>query len=235
MGSSADAARRRGHPRASRRSDNRSRGGRSAGAASAAPERRRCWSVGGIHGDEPASVEALMELACRLQAAAAPAAARARSGCSRRVNPDGVRGGSKNSARDVDLNRNFPGPLVRHRARARLFPRPAPRCRSRRPGCSPSCWRGSRRRGVVAVHAPFRLRQLRRSGRGLGRGGRGGVRLAGAGGHRLSHAGLAGELARGRPRPAGADAGAPARPAVQPFSAPRPRPPWTPAIRTAPV
>ncbi len=63
--------------------------------------------VGGIHGDEPASVEALMELVARLSSSELclqdrtvmilPA-----------LNPDGLVLGRKNAASDVDLNRNFP-------------------------------------------------------------------------------------------------------------------------------
>src|SRR4051794_22322987 len=62
--------------------------------------------VAGVHGDEPSSVEGALELAVRLADGTVvpgrpvwlvPA-----------LNPDGLAGGRKNSARDVDLNRNFP-------------------------------------------------------------------------------------------------------------------------------
>jgi protein MpaA len=59
---------------------------------------------GGIHGDELASVEAVIELATRLTAAPP----RAPVWLLPAVNPDGVARVRKNSARDVDLNRNFP-------------------------------------------------------------------------------------------------------------------------------
>ena len=75
---------------------------------------------GGIHGDEPASVEALIDLAPRL--AAAPRAG-APVWLLPAVNPDGIASGRKNSARDVDLNRNFPARSFVTDARARLLPR----------------------------------------------------------------------------------------------------------------
>src|SRR4051794_2411181 len=59
--------------------------------------------VGGVHGDEPASVAAVVELCRSLDDW---------KGCPLWVmpvmNPDGVAAGTKNSATDVDLNRNFP-------------------------------------------------------------------------------------------------------------------------------
>jgi protein MpaA len=65
---------------------------------------RRILVVGGIHGDEPASVDAVLEwgagLAARGSASSLwllPAG-----------NPDGLAAGRKNNAADVDLNRNFP-------------------------------------------------------------------------------------------------------------------------------
>jgi protein MpaA len=65
----------------------------------------RLLVVGGIHGDEPSSVEAVLELILRLRssrvlgegALVVPA-----------LNPDGLLVGRKNAASDVDLNRNFP-------------------------------------------------------------------------------------------------------------------------------
>jgi protein MpaA len=66
--------------------------------------------VGGVHGDEPASVEALLELARRLRAhEGGPSAYRGLAITIIPVlNPDGVAAGRKNAASDVDLNRNFP-------------------------------------------------------------------------------------------------------------------------------
>jgi murein peptide amidase A len=106
---------------------------------------------GGIHGDEPASVEALIELAHRLDEAA-------RSGAPvwllPAVNPDGVRRGSKNSARDVDLNRNFPARSFVTAHAPGYFPGPAPlsepetRVLADLLAQEPIA-------AVVAVHAPF--------------------------------------------------------------------------------
>lgn len=113
--------------------------------------RRPMLVVGGVHGDEPSSVEAVIGLARRLAAAPpglgplilVPA-----------LNPDGLARNLKNSARDVDLNRNFP---------ARNWqPAHAP---GYSPGPSPLSEPETRLlaglveahapRGVVAVHAPF--------------------------------------------------------------------------------
>ena len=62
--------------------------------------------VGGVHGDEPSSVGAVAELGQRLRAGAVAAAGPV--WLMPRLNPDGLARGRKNSARDVDLNRNFP-------------------------------------------------------------------------------------------------------------------------------
>src|SRR5688500_650857 len=56
--------------------------------------------MGGIHGDEPASVAALLDLI------AAPPATRLGLWVVPALNPDGIVAGTKNSAADVDLNRN---------------------------------------------------------------------------------------------------------------------------------
>jgi protein MpaA len=107
--------------------------------------------VGGVHGDEPSSVEALLELSSRLSSAqpreasvlVVPA-----------LNPDGLLLRRKNAASDVDLNRNF---------RARNF------SRTHAPGYDPGPWPlsepetallagiidGQAIDAVVAVHAPF--------------------------------------------------------------------------------
>jgi len=115
-----------------------------------ASARQRLLVFGGIHGDEPASVDAVLEwgaqLAERQHAAdvwVIPA-----------VNPDGLSTARKNNAADVDLNRNFP---------ARNFMRSYPPGYD--PGPSPlsepetSLLAGlldeAAIDGVVAVHAPF--------------------------------------------------------------------------------
>jgi protein MpaA len=108
--------------------------------------------MAGIHGDEPASVEAALALARRLAAAPPPLPLLLVPA----LNPDGLVRSTKNSVRDVDLNRNFPArgferahppgydpgehPLSEPetRAFAELLARAAPPVA-----------------GVVAVHAPF--------------------------------------------------------------------------------
>lgn len=106
---------------------------------------------GGIHGDEPASVEALIELAPRL----APAA---RAGVAvwllPAVNPDGIAGGRKNSARDVDLNRNFPARSFVPEHAPGYFPGPAPLSEPETRIIADLIARETIA-AVVAVHAPF--------------------------------------------------------------------------------
>ena len=115
------------------------------------------------------------------------------------VNPDGVARGQKNSARDVDLESQFPGAFVHDGdTPPATSPRrgrcPSPRRAYRRPHRPRRSLRGGGPRAV-------RLRQFRRPGRGLGRGRGRRVRLAGARGHWLPHPRLSRELARHRPRP----------------------------------
>ena len=105
---------------------------------------------GGIHGDEPASVEALIELAARLAAAASPAPVWLLPA----VNPDGVAGGQKNSARDVDLNRNFPARSFVTSHAPGYAPGPAPLSEPETRVLADLLTRASIG-AVVAVHAPF--------------------------------------------------------------------------------
>ena len=134
---------------------------------------RRLLVFGGIHGDEPSSAEAVEELAARARRRAAGAETLSAAGSKLSnglaesdgrlwllpaLNPDGLDVGRKNSASDVDLNRNFP---------ARSF---APSSdRSHAPGYDPGPHPLSepetaalarfldeeRVDAVVAVHAPF--------------------------------------------------------------------------------
>ena len=107
--------------------------------------------VGGVHGDEPSSVEALVALAERVRSGTLAAA---RLVLVPALNPDGLARGAKNSARDVDLNRNF----AAHNWRADHAP-------GYFPGMAPLSEPETRLlaelveahavRGVVAVHAPF--------------------------------------------------------------------------------
>ena len=72
------------------------------------------------------------------------------------LNPDGLARGAKNSARDVDLNRNLRGPFTgRAGPRARLLPGDGAALRARDARCWPGWSRAHAVRGVVAVHAPF--------------------------------------------------------------------------------
>jgi murein peptide amidase A len=107
--------------------------------------------VGGIHGNEPASTEAVVDLVERLQLAPPHGAC---VWVIPALNPDGLVGNRKDNARDVDLNRNFP---------ARNF------TRTHRPGYDPGAAPLSEPESamlagliereqidaVVAVHAPF--------------------------------------------------------------------------------
>jgi len=105
---------------------------------------------GGIHGDEPASVETLIELAARLAAAHA----RAPVWLLPAVNPDGIAAGSKNSARDVDLNRNFPARSFVSAHAPGYFPGPAPLSEPETRVIADLVAREPIA-AVVAVHAPF--------------------------------------------------------------------------------
>jgi len=104
--------------------------------------------VGGVHGDEPSTVEAALELARTLGASppgrpvwVVPA-----------LNADGVAAGTKNSARDVDLNRNFPARNFTAAHQPRYFPGDAPLSEPETRALA-ALIEGAA--GVVAVHAPF--------------------------------------------------------------------------------
>ena len=66
------------------------------------PERARHLLVAGLHGEEPETVQLARGVLDRVEAAAA--------GCAIVLcaNPDGVADGTRQNARGVDLNRNFP-------------------------------------------------------------------------------------------------------------------------------
>jgi murein peptide amidase A len=106
--------------------------------------------VGGVHGDEPSSVEAAVALARRLGAGAlavplilVPA-----------LNPDGLARGAKNSARDVDLNRNFPARNFTTAHAPGYFPGAAPLCEPETKLLA-ALVEAHTPCGVVAIHAPF--------------------------------------------------------------------------------
>ena len=113
--------------------------------------------MGGIHGDEPSSVEAVTALASGCWRAQRPGAVGRRR---RRVwvlpvaNPDGMARGSKNSARDVDLNRNFPARSFTTDHAPGYFPGPAPLSEPETQLVAALIAR-ERVAAVVAVHAPF--------------------------------------------------------------------------------
>jgi protein MpaA len=107
--------------------------------------------VGGVHGDEPSSVAAALELLVWLEQHppetpvwVLPA-----------LNPDGVAAGTKNSARDVDLNRNFPAANFRVEHEPGYFPGPAPLSEPETAAFSALLDGAAPLAGVVAVHAPF--------------------------------------------------------------------------------
>jgi protein MpaA len=104
--------------------------------------------VGGVHGDEPASVEAVLDLVAGL---GAPARAR---WIMPALNPDGIERGSKNSATDVDLNRNFPAANFTTRHRPGYDPGPRPLSEPETQAFA-QLIEEARPAAVVAVHAPF--------------------------------------------------------------------------------
>jgi murein peptide amidase A len=128
-------------------------GGPVGGGKRAPGQARPLLLVGGVHGDEPASVQALLDLVGRHRGSGAPGGDRP-LWVLPSLNPDGLAAGRKNAASDVDLNRNFP---------ARSF------SRDHRPGYDPGphplsepetallarVLAGEPFAGVVAVHAPF--------------------------------------------------------------------------------
>lgn len=99
--------------------------GGSEGEAPAGASASALLVVGATHGDEPASADAVWELADRLALAprgdqpvgvhVVPA-----------LNPDGLVAGTKNAASDVDLNRNFPARNFIHEHAPGYDPGPRP-------------------------------------------------------------------------------------------------------------
>jgi protein MpaA len=109
--------------------------------------------MGGIHGDEPATVDLLVELGRRLRGGderlagpslwLLPAA-----------NPDGLCRNRKNSERDVDLNRNFPAHSFTPAHAPGYFPGPSPLSEPETQAIAALIAREPLQ-GAVAVHAPF--------------------------------------------------------------------------------
>jgi protein MpaA len=111
--------------------------------------------IGGIHGDEPSSVEAVTALAIRMLARTGSGAPLAAPVWVLPVaNPDGIMRGSKNSARDVDLNRNFPARSFTTDHRPGYFPGAAPLSEPETQLIAALVAREGVA-AVVAVHAPF--------------------------------------------------------------------------------
>jgi protein MpaA len=132
-----------GFPEIGRSSENRPLFGRRFGGAGAP-----LLVLGGIHGDEPASVDALLALCARLGEDTAPL------WLIPAANPDGLHAGRKNSARDVDLNRNFPARSFTPTHAPGYFPGPAPLSEPETRAIAALVDREPIR-GAVAVHAPF--------------------------------------------------------------------------------
>jgi protein MpaA len=107
--------------------------------------------VAGVHGDEPASVEAALDLVGWLRAA--PPRGRA-VWVVPVLNPDGLLRGTKDSARGVDLNRNFPAASFTTRHEPGYFPGAAPLSEPETAAfaglVAARPWEG-----VVALHAPL--------------------------------------------------------------------------------
>jgi murein peptide amidase A len=106
--------------------------------------------MGGIHGNEPSSVGAILDLAAAWSQVAAggpvilvPA-----------LNPDGLAVNAKNSAANVDLNRNFAARNFTTTHQAGYDPGPAPLSEPETAAFA-ALIEQHRPWGVVAVHAPF--------------------------------------------------------------------------------
>jgi protein MpaA len=140
-----------GFPEIGRSSENRPIFGRRFGGPGAP-----LLVFGGIHGDEPASVDALLELCARL---GQPGNVPPPLWLVPAVNPDGLLAGRKNSARDVDLNRNFPARSFARDHAPGYFPGPAPlsepETRALAALIDHTGQPGDPIWGALAVHAPF--------------------------------------------------------------------------------
>jgi protein MpaA len=106
--------------------------------------------VAGVHGDEPSSVAAAVELIGWLRAHPPARSLRVMPV----MNPDGIAAGTKNNGADVDLNRNFPARNFRLEHPPRYFPGPAPASEPETRALI-DLLEAQPIDGVVAVHAPF--------------------------------------------------------------------------------
>lgn len=117
-----------------------------------------------IHGDEPLGGHCLWRLAAELSARPAPLP-RA-TWIVPVVNPDGALRGTKNNARDVDLNRNFPATNWRREHEPRYDPGPAPASEPETRALLGLIARSGAQR-LVAIHSPFRTVNWDGAGRAL--------------------------------------------------------------------
>jgi len=115
-----------------------------------ASSKARLLVLGGVHGDEPASVAAVLAFARGLAAAPPPVAVLVIP-C---ANPDGLAAGTKNTSRDVDLNRNFPAANFTSTHATGYDPGPEPLCEPEARAVA-AVVDGERPSHVVAVHAPL--------------------------------------------------------------------------------
>ncbi len=105
---------------------------------------------GGIHGDEPGAPAAVEKLAEALAAHRGPRVVLVPA-----VNPDGLAAGSKDNARGVDLNRNFPAKSWRSDGKPGYHPGAAPLSEPESAALAALIER-ERPASLVAVHQPFR-------------------------------------------------------------------------------
>ena len=105
---------------------------------------------GGIHGDEPGAVEAVRRLE-RALSAAPPGSRVVTVAC---VNPDGLRAGTKDNARGVDLNRNFPARSWRAEGAAGYAPGEAPLSEPEATALA-ALVEAERPARLIALHQPF--------------------------------------------------------------------------------
>jgi protein MpaA len=117
--------------------------------------------MGGIHGDEPAGVDLLVELCGRLAGKRGDRQGEATAPLGLppvwvvpAANPDGLARNRKNSERDVDLNRNFPARSFSTAHAPGYFPGPSPLSEPETQAIAALIAREPLW-GAVAVHAPF--------------------------------------------------------------------------------
>jgi len=108
--------------------------------------------IGGVHGDEPTSTEAVVNLAHAW--VAEPPRQMPRVVVIPALNPDGLLAATKNSERDVDLNRNWPSRNFTTEHRPGYNPGPSPLSEPETDALARLIERESPA-AIIAVHAPF--------------------------------------------------------------------------------